>query len=364
MNKEEFRQLMKDYFTFTRSERNGMRALCLILLVAVILNGLSGYVDFKKPVNPVKFLSLIDNLKGDGHITNIPGRGLFVFDPNVISGKELDSLDIPLNIKNNLIRYRLKGGLFRKQDDMRKLYSMTDSIFSVISPFIQIKNKVLSGKSPENKINYEPLTEFDPNSVSEKQLLKMGFSAFQTRNLLNYRNKGGTFHKKGDILKVYGLDSLFYEKINQWIVIKQGSETRSEIPEIKVIELNLTDSVELTSLPGIGPVFAGRIIRYRQILGGFSSTGQLLEVYGMTEDKLKVLGDFITADQSQIDPIRLNFADYRSLNRHPYISGDQARKIIEWRSANGAFIKKEVLLENGIFDTKSFEKVEPYLTCQ
>ena len=35
------------------------------------------------------------------------------------------------------------------------------------------------------------------------------------------------------------------------------------------IHLNTADSVQLLPLPGIGPVFAGRIIRYRNLLDGY-----------------------------------------------------------------------------------------------
>src|SRR5665647_1059817 len=47
------------------------------------------------------------------------------------------------------------------------------------------------------------------------------------------------------------------------------------------LDLNSADSLHLLEIPGIGPVFASRIIRYRTLLGGYYAVDQLREVYGM-----------------------------------------------------------------------------------
>ena len=44
-----------------------------------------------------------------------------------------------------------------------------------------------------------------------------------------------------------------------------------------VISINSADSADLLPLPGIGPVFAGRIIKYRNLLGGFVSSANFLK---------------------------------------------------------------------------------------
>jgi DNA uptake protein ComE-like DNA-binding protein len=166
------------------------------------------------------------------------------------------------------------------------------------------------------------------------------------------------------MLKIYGIDSVFFMKIREWLVIRDEESTVPEKQEILRIELNLADSAGLTSLRGIGPAFARRIIQFRNMLGGFYSVMQLQEVYGMTEDRFRQMSASVNADPSLITFISLNFADYSTLSRHPYISGAQARKIIEWRSANGPFHRKEILLEAGILDDLTFHKIEPYLKCE
>jgi DNA uptake protein ComE-like DNA-binding protein len=364
MKKDDLRQVIRDYFSLTASEKNGLILLCAILLVAILVNQFTDVIDFKKPARQEEFLALIEELNQQNKPVNTTEKRFFTFDPNTVTEAELDTLSIPSEIKNNLIHYREKGGSFRKPDDFKRLYGMTDSLFNQLKPFIRTNQKPNFSESGKGRHSNREFFAFDPNSITEMQLIKLGFTAFQTRNLLAFRNKGGKFRQKSDVLKIFGMDSLFYREIYDWMVINQTPVIIAEEKAKPLIELNATDSVELTSLPGIGPVFAGRILRYRQALGGFSTVDQLLEVYGMTPEKFRNLIGLVKADYSLITPIRLNFADYGSLNRHPYIDSRQAVRIIDWRSAHGAFTKKEVLLENGFFDENTFRKLEFYLTCQ
>jgi competence protein ComEA len=54
----------------------------------------------------------------------------------------------------------------------------------------------------------------------------------------------------------------------------------------------------LLPLPGIGPVYAGRIIKYRNLPGGLISMEQLLEVYGISNETLDRIRDRIVIDTS------------------------------------------------------------------
>lgn len=49
----------------------------------------------------------------------------------------------------------------------------------------------------------------------------------------------------------------------------------------KVVNVNTATQEQLESLPGIGPVSAGRIIEYRDTNGPFKSVEQLVEVKGI-----------------------------------------------------------------------------------
>ncbi len=60
------------------------------------------------------------------------------------------------------------------------------------------------------------------------------------------------------------------------------------------IDINRADAEQLTALPGIGEVLAGRIIAYREENGSFLSTQELQNVEGIGEKRLDAILDLIT----------------------------------------------------------------------
>ena len=60
------------------------------------------------------------------------------------------------------------------------------------------------------------------------------------------------------------------------------------------ININTASVEELTKLPGIGEVLAGRIIKYRQTHGPFQSLSELTLVEGIGLEKLNALKDYAT----------------------------------------------------------------------
>jgi competence ComEA-like helix-hairpin-helix protein len=59
------------------------------------------------------------------------------------------------------------------------------------------------------------------------------------------------------------------------------------------VDLNQATPRQLDGLPGIGPVLAGRIVEYRQRIGGFRSVSQLRAVSGIGEKRYSVLKDLV-----------------------------------------------------------------------
>lgn len=94
-----------------------------------------------------------------------------------------------------------------------------------------------------------------------------------------------------------------------------------------VVELNSADTTALKKVPGIGSVFAKRIIKYRELLGGFYSVEQLGEVYGIDEERYKSMKSWFSADLSAISQLPVNQLSAKELASHPYVSYKQARVI-------------------------------------
>lgn len=218
------------------------------------------------------------------------------------------------------------------------------------------------------------LFDFNPNTVTKKELSELGFSGKVANTIINYRAKGGIFRKKSDLLRVYGLDSTFYMNIESYITIPADTiiikrkepdiENRTVEKKVASIEINSADSAEWTMLPGIGPVFAKRICSYRKSLGGFVTVNQLKEVYNFSEETYNNIYKRLTIDASNVITININFADITELKQHPYCNFETAKKITDYRSRKGSFSSVEQLLNESLLDSMRFHKLAPYLRIE
>jgi competence protein ComEA len=127
------------------------------------------------------------------------------------------------------------------------------------------------------------------------------------------------------------------------------------------VDINRSDSAALLPLPGIGPVLAGRIIRYRELLGGFNHAGQLNEVYGLPEETVSVIRESLRFDTAAIRQIRVNACTFSELLRHPYLEFEDVKAILRYRDDMGSITSLEEILANGLLADSTLEKISPYL---
>jgi DNA uptake protein ComE-like DNA-binding protein len=206
----------------------------------------------------------------------------------------------------------------------------------------------------------------DPNIAGFDQLVEFGFNRFQSNNIIEYRGKGGVFSQKTDLLKIYGIDSALFKIVESHISldIKEDIINEKNNNVLINVELNNADTTELLQLEGIGSVYANRIIKYRNLLGGFYSVSQLLEVYNLPEETFKSLEPIISVDTLLIQKIRINFVEYTELLRHPYINKKQVEAVLYFRNQKGSYLNVDQLKSEGLLDSETFRKIKPYLTCR
>ena len=124
------------------------------------------------------------------------------------------------------------------------------------------------------------------------------------------------------------------------------------------LDLNALDSADLVKLPGIGPVFAKKIVRYRTQLGGFYGLLQLMEIEGLPDSLMKW---FIITDTVPIRKIPVNSSTLTELRRHPYIDFYQARAIVDYRQERGKIKGPEQLSFMEEFTDQDLVRLGPYL---
>ncbi len=216
--------------------------------------------------------------------------------------------------------------------------------------------------------------KFDPNKVSETELIDLGFSKGVANRIVNYRAKGGRFYFKADFKKIYGIDTTLIlslyplislpDKINEMILEKKYQPTFL-VKSIERFDINLADTSQLIKLKGIGSKLAIRILKYRERLGGFVSENQLSEIYGLDSLVIRELNKntFVKLD---FHPtlININTANEKELTALPYIKFSVAKVIIAYRFQNGNFNEVDELQKIALIDAVLFQKIKPYLTIK
>ncbi|HEU4716825.1 MAG TPA: helix-hairpin-helix domain-containing protein, partial [Bacteroidia bacterium] len=146
----------------------------------------------------------------------------------------------------------------------------------------------LAGKNTENKppsiaeeeadhvFHQRELFQFDPNGLPVSDWVRLGLTPAQARSVKHYEESGGKFESKEDVKRLYVVSPKLYADLEPYILLpdkKENDARPDKFPAKKnppaILELNTADSALLVTVNGIGPVFAKRIIEYREKLGGF-----------------------------------------------------------------------------------------------
>jgi competence ComEA-like helix-hairpin-helix protein len=231
---------------------------------------------------------------------------------------------------------------------------------------------------PGGSTSRAELFTFDPNEITFKECKMLGMSGKQANTLLNYRKAGGSFIYKEDLQKIYGITGKLYSTLEPFIKLPSRNEIFAKktnpagvsntfpepLKEEKLsININSADYHELIKLHGIGDVLANRIIKYRDLLGGFHDVDQIVEVFGITAKTYGLIEGNIHAE-GKLSRLNINSAAYKDLLRHPYLTKYEVKGILRMRKLNGKIDSVEMLSANNILPDSVYAKIYPYLSVQ
>ena len=112
----------------------------------------------------------------------------------------------------------------------------------------------------------------------------------------------------------------------------------------------------------VGDVLAARIVKYRDLLGGYVSEDQLEEVFGLEDVALSNM-KIETYIKLNFKPrlVRINHDSLEILQNHPYISYRLAEDILRFREINSTIESEIVLTDFKSIDKSNFKKLILYL---
>jgi DNA uptake protein ComE-like DNA-binding protein len=170
---------------------------------------------------------------------------------------------------------------------------------------------------------------------------------------------------------MYCISPSEYEILEPYISIPEQkneyADRKPEIREVKkrvMVDLNTADSAAMLELYGIGPSFAKRIIKYRNLLGGFYSKTQLLEVYGFDQERLDKIEAYCDVNSSAIKRININKVRADELKKHPYLDYYTAKAIVDQRVILGRFTSVQQIKSIPLIHEDLFNKIQHYLIIE
>lgn len=343
---------------------------------------------------------------------------MFDFNPNELTYEQGKALGLSDEIARRIPKYLKSGRKFYKKEDLKTIYGFSEDDYQRLAPFAifdeQIEGKLEgrkdkvggkhynnSGKKKEKKFyasnkntkkSYKEfelkLEIFDPNELSYEEARHLGMSHQAAKALTNFVKKsrdGKPFKKKEDVKMVYGFTEEDYTRLEEYIEIEEdalvlmaekrgeGSKEKKEKPatfsfEEKPpirIDINQASVEDWKKLKGIGNSFGNRIVKYRNLLGGFTHVEQLKEVYGLDAILYVEIREYLINEHPElIQKINVNTADELSLKKHSYIDEKLAKAIVKKRIKKGDFQNVNELQKIGGMDNELFQKLSPYLSVR
>ena len=139
---------------------------------------------------------------------------------------------------------------------------------------------------------------------------------------------------------------------------------QEKLTDKEFIYLNETDTTQWKKVPGIGSSYAKRIVKYRNLLGGFTSINQLKEVYGIDNEMFDKVRVFIREDvdaKSSCEKLKINQLEFKQIIAHPYIDFEQTKAIVNLRRRIGNISSIDELAMLEEFSSDDIVRISPYL---
>ena len=183
--------MWKDFFYFTKTERQGIIVLVVLIIgvytIPALLQAFSG-PEKTDPAEQEKsekeyneFISSIKEAKQDKKYPVYRGKYSSpaypkkeirptAFDPNTADSATFLSLGLPPWMAGNILRYRRKQGRFRRPEDFRKIYGLTEEQYRTLQPYIRIaETPVLQDTSRilvvQATAPYDTLMKYPPGTI-------------------------------------------------------------------------------------------------------------------------------------------------------------------------------------------------------
>ncbi|MEM6395602.1 MAG: helix-hairpin-helix domain-containing protein [Bacteroidota bacterium] len=392
-------------WSFAYYTRKQQRALWIILAVLVTVFGWSMWPRQELETLPTddEFWLAVEKLRANEEteeITEAESSGnyysnsspsSFYFDPNTVSQQQLEDLGLSERQAKAWVKYRSSGAKFKKPEDIARLRILRPEDVNRLKPLVRISGREYANSDDQADAVEASLRSasesfrFDPNTVTQDELERLGLNVGQARAWIRYRSSGATFGKPEDIARLRVLDAEDVARLQPLVDIEgqpqiadlQASEDGRPqtyggttgigegytVNENISLDINAATPEDWQRLRGIGPYWAGRIIKFRDALGGFVSIDQIADTYGFPDSTFQAIRPSLRLEQS-VSLLPINLASEDELKHHPYLKARQARAIVAYREQHGPFADANALKDVRLLSEADRERLVPYLSFE
>lgn len=281
----------------------------------------------------------------------------------------------------------LRDGLFFNHSERRAAFVLCILVLLLsILPYlydhyIRVPVNVNIEETLLTQLDYEKAHQYNNKFVNQKQagsnsiklpknnnlntcgwidLVGVGLDAKLANKILNYRNAKGEFYNFSELQKVYGMSEQNIGLIEKYFTINTIKPRLEKKPTAtQLVNINLADSVTLLKVKGIGPYYSGKIIKYRNMLGGYSSLEQLKEIYLLPDSVYYSIAPQLQCE-GYIFKLKINKLSTDELAKHPYINYKTAKLLIAYKNQHGDFKKIEEIEKAALLSKERSLQLMPY----
>lgn len=239
----------------------------------------------------VKFQNAIDSIKLASTVKD--SARIFPFNPNFITDYRGYILGMSTEEIDLLHEHREQDKWVNSSDEFQKVTGVSDSLLRVISPYFQFPqwatpSRTVRREGPVSGITGEASEKNDLNTATVEDLMRVrGIGEVLAARIVNYRNKIGSFVDDLQLNDVYGLNFEVRQEVLSQYTVKTP-------PEIKVVNINHANVLELSNVPYISYELAREILDYRLLHEKITTFEELAKIKDFPSEKIDRIALYLT----------------------------------------------------------------------
>ena len=188
------------------------------------------------------------------------------------------------------------------------------------------------------------LRPMDPNDLEDYKGYLLGISFEALDSIYAFRSRGGHLMDMEQFQRVTGLPDSTCLRVSPFFRFPRAMKENKKVSLPRLRDLNTASAEQLQVVRGIGPVLSKRIVRFREALGGFITSSQLLDVYGLKPEIAQSVAEvFPLRTLPVVHKVDINQATLEDLSAIAYLNREMAGDLIAYRKRIGRFRSLEEL---------------------